>query len=184
MRGRRFGSSGEIHALDTERIVRALAARNVDYVLIGGLAALAHGSTLATADADVLPRPDVANLERLLDALEDLDAAVLIGELRRATEAGEPWEVEELAAKGADALIEADAWHFTTAAGPIDVVVRVTGVGPYEAHAEAIEEREAFGARVLVASLDDLIASKAATHRPKDEAILRELRELRERDEP
>lgn len=86
MTGRRFVASSETHALDTERIVRALAARRVDYILVGGLAALAHGSTIATADADVLPRLDIANLERLLDALEDLDAGLLIGERRRAAE--------------------------------------------------------------------------------------------------
>ncbi len=39
-----------------------LASHTVDYVLVGGLAALAHGSTIATADADVLPRLDNENL--------------------------------------------------------------------------------------------------------------------------
>jgi hypothetical protein len=153
----------------------------VDYILIDGLAALAHGSTIATADADVLPRIDDENLERLLDALEELGAEVLVGEQRLAIEAGDPWELLELNEKGAHALSAADAWHFTTSAGPIDVVITVTGVGRHEAHTP--EDREVFGLRIAVASLDDLIASKRTTARPKDEAILRELNELKDRPE-
>jgi hypothetical protein len=179
---RRFGVSKDVHGLDTERILRALSSHEVEYVLVGGLAALAYGSTIATADADLLPRPAAANLDRLLDALEDLGAEILLSEQRLAMEAGEPWEVVDLNEKGASALASAEAWHFTTSAGPIDVVVTVTGVGPYEAHLGATEERVVFGLRILVAGLDDLIASKEATMRPKDEAILRELRELRGED--
>ncbi len=118
--------------------MRVLASHCVDYVLVAGLAALAHGSTIATADADVVPRVDAANLERLLDAIEELNAAILIGERRKVMEFGDhPWEAIELNERGADAFASADAWHFTTDGGPIDVVVRVTGVGPYEAHASA-----------------------------------------------
>lgn len=180
MKRRHFGVSTDVHGLDTERVLRVLASHDVDYVLVGGLAALTHGSTLATADADVLPRLDGANLDRLLDALEELDAAILLSHRRVAMEAGEPWEVADLNEKGADALASAEAWHFTTASGPVDVVVNVTGVGSYDAHITATEERAVFGLRILVAGLDDLIASKEATMRPKDEAILRELRELRD----
>ena len=180
MKKRRFGVSSDVRGLDTERILRVFAAHQVDYVLIGGLAALAHGSTIATADAYVLPRLDTTNLEGLLDALEELGAAILISEQRLAMEAGPAWEATELNDRGAEALASADAWHFTTDAGPIDVVVRVTGVGPYEAHMSGAEDRAVFGVRIRVAGLGDLISSKEATGRPKDEAILKDLRELRE----
>lgn len=182
MKQRRFVVSSDVRGLDTERILCVLASHAVDYVLVGGLAALAHGSTIATADADVLPRLDAENLEHLLDALEELGAAILISERRQAMEADEPWEVVELNERGASALPSADAWHFTTEAGPVDIVVRVTGVGPYEAHVPAVQERVAFGVGIRVAGLSDLIASKEATGRAKDEAILRELRELRDQD--
>ncbi len=69
----------------------------------------------------------------------------------------------------------------TTDAGPVDVVVRVTGVGSYDAHVSGAENREVFGIEIRVASLVDLIASKEATRRPRDEAILRELRDLRDK---
>lgn len=177
MSDRHFEASHEIAGLDTERILRTLAGHGVDYILVGGLAAIAYGSTLATADADLVPDPDPANLERLLDALESLDAKVLVSEQRLAMESAEPWEVTELA-KGGAALSGADAWHFTTAAGPIDVVMTATGVGPYDAHLGGVVEREAFGIVIRIAGLNDLIGSKEALHRPKDEAVVRELREL------
>ena len=180
MKTRRFGVSTDVDALDTERIVRTLASHGVDYILVGGLAALAHGSTIATADADVLPRLDIANLERLLDALEELGAAILISDRRRSMEAGDRWEAAELNGSRAGSLESADAWHFTTDAGPVDVVVRATGVGSYDAHAAAAEARTVFDVRIQVAGVNDLIASKVATGRPTDEAILRELKELRE----
>lgn len=179
MKPRSFASSSEIFGLDTERVLVALARHGVDYVLVGGLAALAHGSTIATADVDVLPRTDLDNLEHLLDALEELDARILVSDKRQAMEAGETWEVIELNTQGAMAITTADAWHFTTSAGPIDVVVSVTGVGRFDAHIGRADERAVFGLRIRVASIDDLVASKEATQRPKDEAILRELRELR-----
>lgn len=174
-----FGAGSEIAGLDTERILNTLASHGVEYVLVGGLAAIAHGSTLATADADVVPRRDADNLERLLQALQELDGKVLVDARRLAMEDGEPWEVAELR-RGPAALDRAEAWHFTTDAGPVDVVMTATGVGPFEAHADAAEERDVFGIRIRVAGIGDLIASKKALDRPKDRAMLDELRELRD----
>lgn len=179
MTGHEFGVSSEIVGLDTEKILRTLDAHGVEYVLIGGLASIAHGSTLATADADVVPRSGVGNLARLIEALVSLDARLLMSERRLGMESGEPWEVTELR-QGPQSLMASAAWHFTTSAGPIDVVMTATGVGTYEDHLGSVEEREAFGVRILVAGIDDLIASKEALQRPKDQAVLGELRELRD----
>jgi len=63
--------------LDAERILRALAEHDVAYVLIGGLAVQTHGHVRTTIDADLIPAPDPANLERLASALRSLDACVL-----------------------------------------------------------------------------------------------------------
>lgn len=56
----------------------------------------------------------------------------------------------------------------------------VTGVGAYDIHVARAETRTVFGLRIQVAGLDQLIASKEATSRPKDVAILKELQELRD----
>lgn len=174
-----FRASHEVHALDSERILRALHKSGVEYVLIGGVACLVHGASRVTVDADVVPARDLENLARLLDALESLDAAVLISLARSELEAGAPWEVDALR-RGPEALLEADAWHFTTEAGPIDVVLTAAGIGTFEEHLGRAETLDLFGVRVRVAGLDDLIGSKEALGRTKDLSVLDELRRLKQ----
>ena len=55
--------------LDVDQIVEVLNRHQVDYVLIGGMAAVLHGSSVHTADVDALIRHDRQNLERLGAAL-------------------------------------------------------------------------------------------------------------------
>lgn len=170
---REFGATSDLLPLDSERVLTTLAAHRVDYLLIGGLAALAHGSTMATADADVLPQLTDPNLERLLDALEALNAKLLVAPGRLDMEAGEIWEVTELR-RGASGLRSADAWHFSTAAGPVDVVLNAAGVGTYADHGPPVV-RQAFAIQVMVANLQDLLTSKRSLDRPKDREVIREL---------
>ncbi len=155
-----------------------LGAHGVDFVLIGGIACLVHGSSRVTVDADVVADDRGDNLDRLLAALWDLGAAVLVGAERMAIEDGDPWEVIALR-QGPGGLNEAEAWHFTTDAGPLDVVFRAAGVGGYHDHLPAAERRRVFGIEVTVAGLDDLIRSKEGLARERDLAVLSELRELR-----
>src|SRR5204862_7515993 len=55
--------------LDAARVLKALDEHAVDYTLIGGLAVQAHGHTRTTQDIDIVPAPDAANLERLVEVL-------------------------------------------------------------------------------------------------------------------
>ena len=61
-------------------VLRALHAREVGYVLIGGVAAVLQGSPLPTYDIDIAPAPGAQNRTRLLAALADLDATALTDE--------------------------------------------------------------------------------------------------------
>ena len=63
---------------DPFRVLAVLHSHDVEFVLVGGLAAVAHGSTLATADVDITPRRRPDNLERLAAALRSLDARLRI----------------------------------------------------------------------------------------------------------
>ena len=49
---------------------KKLTEHGVPFVLVGGMAAAAHGSTLVTEDVDVCVRFDLDTLERLLAALQ------------------------------------------------------------------------------------------------------------------
>jgi len=176
-----FSARSELRPLDSERILRTLGDHGVAYVLIGGIACLMHGASRVTVDADVVAATDQRNLRCLFDALRDLGAAVLVSEQRRAMEDGDPWEIDHLR-RGPAAMPEAEAWHFTTEAGPLDVVFAAAGVGGYEDHLDRAETFEVFGIEILVAGLDDLITSKETLLRDKDSSILTELRALRSQE--
>ncbi len=141
--------------LDAERILRALAEHEVDYVLIGGLAVQTHGHVRTTNDADLIPAPDPANLKRLAAALRSLGARVL--------NAGE--EGIEIDAK---MLPRAAIWQFTSRDGGIDVMHEVPGGRSYdELSAEALHVRLG-DIDVPVVALDDLIQMKLARGRAVD----------------
>ncbi|MEY2419590.1 MAG: hypothetical protein QOG90_2270 [Actinomycetota bacterium] len=164
-------------ALDTERVLRALDVARVDYVLIGGVACIAHGAEQLTFDTDILPSLDPDNLDRLLGALESLGAGIFVDDARLAMEAGELWETISLRGGGAG-LGDAEAWHFSTDAGLVDVVMRAAGVGDFDAHVDNARQFEVFGLSVKVAGLDELVRSKETLGRAKDLPVLEQLRGL------
>lgn len=141
--------------LDAERILRALAEHGVDYVLIGGLAVQTHGHVRTTNDADLIPAPDPANLERLAAALRALEARVL-------NPGEEKTEVD------AAMLPRATIWQFVTRDGGIDVMHEVPGGQPFERLRERALRVRLGEIEVLVVDLDDLIRMKLARGRPID----------------
>ena len=141
--------------LDAERILRALAEHRVDYVLIGGLAVQTHGHVRTTNDADLIPAPEPANLDRLAAALRSLDARVL--------NAGE--EGVEIDAK---MLPRATIWQFVTRDGGIDVMHEVPGGRSYGELSKGALVVRLGDIDVPVVGLDDLIQMKLARGRPVD----------------
>jgi predicted nucleotidyltransferase len=61
--------------LDLRRLLESLRDHDVRFIVIGGVAVGAHGYVRATEDLDVVPDPDPANLDRLVDALGAQDRA-------------------------------------------------------------------------------------------------------------
>jgi hypothetical protein len=141
--------------LDAEGILRALDERKVDYVLIGGLAVQTHGHVRTTNDADLIPAPDPKNLERLADALRDLDARIL----------NPGQEDVELDAK---MLPRATIWQFATRDGGIDVMHEVPGGRSYAELSNRALRVKLGEVEVPVIGLDDLIQMKLARGRPVD----------------
>ena len=103
--------------LDAELILWALAALDVDYVLIGGLAVQTHGHVRTTVDADIVPRPQHENLARLARALTRLEARPL-----------NPGH--EHAPIDAAMLPRATIWQFDTVGGGLDVLHDVLAALP------------------------------------------------------
>jgi hypothetical protein len=147
-------------------ILGALLEHKVDFVLIGGLAGMAHGSSFPSFDVDIAYGRERPNLERLASALREL----------KATLRGAPPDVPfQLDAK----TLEAGA-HFTfsTPFGALDILDRPDGAPPYEQLKSAATLADIEGERVHVASLDHLIAMKETAGRPKDKLMATEYRTL------
>lgn len=166
--------------LDAIRLLGALEIHRVRFVLVGGLAALAHGFTGLTQDADAVPAYDEDNLARLCDALIGLDAKLYAHPAR--SDLGDDGAPPESTAFefSAAALRSRTSWQFVTAAGPLDILFAIDGPGGFESLAPRAVTRVVSGHELLVISLDDLIESKEATGRDKDLRALGELRRLRD----
>ena len=148
-------------------LLRVLVERGVDFVVIGGIAGIARGSAYMTEDLDIAYSRDPDNLRRLAAALTQLDARLR----------GAPEDVPFLL--DAETLRQGAHFTFETASGPLDILDRPDGSPPYaELKRRADEPLDVDGLPVLVASLDDLIAMKEATGRPRDAVVASELREL------
>lgn len=156
--------------LDPACLFATLADHDVAYVLIGGLAAVIHGSTAMTNDADIVPDPEPANLERLASALRALDARLRVAD----TPEGVAFDPHPAL------LASMRTLNLTTRCGDLDVAANPDGIDDLDALAERAVEFEITGQRVRVAALADIIRSKEAAGRPKDNATLPILRALEE----
>jgi hypothetical protein len=154
--------------LEPEAILRLLLAHEVDFVVIGGLAAAAHGSILPTYDIDIVPKSSADNLERLSAALRELDARIRTD----AVEGGLPFDHD------AESLASAGVWNLTTAHGDLDLSFVPSGTTGYPDLVQDATEEPFFGVIVRIASLADIIRSKQAANRPKDQRVLPVLREI------
>jgi hypothetical protein len=145
-----------------------LVHHDVRFVVIGGVAAAAHGSPSLTGDLDICYARDADNLERLAAALVELDAR-----LRRA-EGDVPFVVD------ARSLAAGDHFTFTTVAGDLDCLGTPAGTDGFDDLAANAAELDLDGLKVLVAAVEDLIRMKRAAGRPKDRAEIEILGALRD----
>ncbi len=144
--------------LDPELLFTTLARHEVQYVLIGAVAARLQGFPRLTADADITPAKDRQNLDRLAAALRDLDAKVYT----EAVPEGLPFDVS------AAMLERATLWNLVTSAGRLDIVFLPSGTEGFDDLAERAVAFEVYGTRLFAASLEDIMRSKRASDRPQD----------------
>jgi hypothetical protein len=154
-----------------EAPLRLLGEHKVDCVIVGGIAALIHGSLLLTNDVDVCYARDPENLKRLAGALQSVHAR-----LRNAPE-GLPFILD------AETLKRGLNFTFTTDVGDLDLLGEVRGVGHYdEVFADSITV-ELFDYRFAVIDIGKLVIAKRAAGRPKDLLALPELEAIQEAQE-
>jgi hypothetical protein len=157
---------------DPVEICSILDDEGVAFVVLGGFAAIIHGSSLPTEDIDVIPARDRPNLERLARALDRLDAKIRIS------------DGEAIATRIDASFIESMPLmlNLTTRLGHMDLTFSPSGdlhdFDAWSAGAGHAQLRD--GLVVRVAALDDVIASKQAANRPKDQLALPYLESLRD----
>ena len=145
------------------RLLERLVASGADFVVVGGFAAVAHGSTRLTNDLDISYSTEAANLEALGRALVDLR-----GRLR-----GVPDDVPFV--PDGRTLRRTRVLTLDTDEGPLDLLVEPAGAPDYSALRRRAERLDLSGVEVLVASIEDLVAMKRTAGRPKDTLDLEEL---------
>lgn len=137
-------------------IVLALADGGVEFILVGGLAAVAQGATMTTFDVDIVHGRSEDNIDRLLAVLTGLDAYY------RGRPGGEllPPDRRALAGPGHSLLM--------TSLGPLDVLGEIEG---HRSYVELIDHTESVsfaGRAVRVLSLEMIVQLKRASSHPKD----------------
>jgi hypothetical protein len=156
--------------LNARELFRVLGEHRVEYIVVGGFAVYAHGVLRGTVDLDIIPRPDLANLSRLGEALVSVGA--------RAHRAAEPVNVADPHVLQRAALVPLMTDH-----GRLDLlnVACTSGVSAdyAELRGRAIEV-ELDETPLAIIGLDDLIRMKRAAGRDQDLADIRALAALDE----
>jgi len=146
--------------LQAGALLKTLDGHRVDFVVIGGVAGLARGSSYPTYDLDVGYARDEANLGRMAAALRELGV-----KLRNAP----PDLPLQLDAK---TLSNGSNFTFQSGFGNFDILGHIPGVRSYEELRAAATIERVETVPVRIASIDHLIAMKRAANRVKDKLML------------
>ena len=155
-------------AVDLAQIIPPLVRAKVDFILIGGMAAILHGSARVTFDVDLVYSRTDENIQRLADALASHKPYLR----------GAPPDLPF--AWDAKTIRSGLNFTLTTALGDVDLFGEVAGGDTYQDLSAHSFEIEAFGVRFNCIDLPTLIRIKEAAARPKDREAVAELRVLLE----
>lgn len=152
---------------DYKKLLETLIDNGVDFVLIGGFAAVVHGSTTLTQDIDICIRFTPKNCSNLLKALDGSNP------LYRQNK--EPLTTDP------DELSKFKNLYLLTDNGPLDILGEVSKLGKYDEVVRHSIEIDLFGKKCRVLNIDGLIRSKDGMARPKDKEVIFQLKAIKER---
>ncbi len=152
---------------NTSALLMVLQDAGLDFIVIGGVAAISHGAATMTRDLDIAITFTPENLERLLAALHPYKPCHVtrpdLGIIQESTQR----------------LCEFRLLLIDTDLGRVDILREVPPLGPAES-LRSVEIELVPGRWFRVLELDALIAVKAHLQRPKDRIVELELRALRD----
>jgi hypothetical protein len=136
---------------DFNRLLQRLCDADVEFIIVGGFAAMLHGSTLLTRDLDVCAVLSSANVEKLREILRDL----------RPTHRLTPQRLSFLENPSPGTPV--NKLYLETGLGSVDILMSILGVGDFERVPASSIEVELFGRRCRVMPVEDLIQAKETT---------------------
>lgn len=150
-----------------ERVLRALAQRNVDFAVAGGYAVALHGAVRGTVDVDLVVRITRENLVAAEQAMKDLGLVS-----RLPIDAGGLYEFRREYLENR----KLKAWSFCNSNNPTEVVdILIT----HDLADLGVKPLRIGDQRAAIVALDDLIAMKRAAGRPQDLEDVKALERLR-----
>ncbi len=165
----RWKESAESFVSNINGLLQRLCDAEIDFVIVGGFAAILHGSSLLTRDLDVCAVLSRESVAKLREILRDLHPEHRLSHPRLSF------------LDNPDPGVEVKNLYLRTDLGPVDFLSSVAGVGDFDSVRTNAIEVELFGRRCRVMSLDDLIRAKEAIGREKDLLALTQLRAIREK---
>jgi hypothetical protein len=151
-----------------ENAIQSLCDAGVDFVVVGDIAGVFHGSTEATYAFEVCYSRAPDNLSRLAAALTPFHPRL------RGVPAGLPFIWDE------QTLRSGTIFTLQTDVGEIDLLAEVAGLGDYAEVKRHSLLVEAFDRSIATLTLPALIRAKLSTGREKDRSAVPELQSLLE----
>ncbi len=153
---------------DFRALLTLLVGMQVEFIIVGGAAATAHGSARLTQDLDVVYRRTQENILRLIRALAPRKPYL------RGAPPGLPFNFDERTVQ--------NGLNFTlvTDLGALDLLGEITGGGSYDDLLPYSISLRLYGVECLCLGLERLIRVKRAAGRPKDLEALAELEAILE----
>jgi hypothetical protein len=149
--------------LQLRPLLELLDRHAVDFIVVGGIAGIVHGSAHPTFDFDVVYARDEQNLKRMAAALTELGVTL------RGAPPDLPFQPD------ARTLAAGCNFTFVSEYGNFDILGEAAGMRNYAAMRADAKVEDLWGVPVRVASVDDLIRMKRAAGRPKDQSMAEEL---------
>lgn len=153
---------------DFNALLRLLTQNEVEFIIVGGAAATAHGSARLTLDLDVVYSRSAENIARIVNALTPIKPYL------RGAPPGLPfdWSVSTIQ-KGLN-------FTLITTLGALDLLGEIVGGGGFEQLRPETIDVDIAGVKCLCLNLERLIAVKRAAGRPKDLEVVAELQQIRD----
>jgi predicted nucleotidyltransferase len=148
---------------DFKLLLSKLHENNIDFIIVGGFAAAAYGSSFVTHDLDICSVLTSNNIEKLRKSLSDVHPIHRIAQ-NKPSFLDTPKSIEGI-----------NNLYLQTDIGVLDILSSITGVGDFNELRKSCIEIKIYGYTCKLISIEDLIKTKLALKRPKDLEVVKEL---------